>query len=353
MSVAIVTGSAGLVGSAAVRMLAEQQFTVVGIDNDLRQFFFGPAASTKPVQLALERAVPNYRHYAIDIRDRGALEEVFRRYEANIELIVHAAAQPSHDWAAADPQTDFAVNAGATLGLLELTRRNCPDASFLFMSTNKVYGDRPNRLPLVEQATRFELDAEHPCAAHGIDESMSIDQSLHSLFGASKVAADVLVQEYGRYYQLKTACFRGGCITGPAHAGAQQHGFLSHLARCCAQRAPYTIFGHQGKQVRDNLHADDLARMFWSFHQRPQAGAVYNVGGGRRSNCSVREAIAICEELSGRPMTVNYVDQPRVGDHVWWISDTRRFERDYPQWRPRYGLVEIIAEIHAAHSDRR
>jgi CDP-paratose 2-epimerase len=266
--------------------------------------------------------------------------------------VIHTAAQPSHDWAAREPVTDFTTNANGTLNLLEATRRHAEEAVFIFTSTNKVYGDTPNHLPLVELETRWELSPEHPWAAHGIPESMSIDQTLHSLFGASKVAADVLVQEYGRYFGMKTAVFRGGCLTGPGHSGAELHGFLSYLMKCAVSGNRYTVFGYKGKQVRDNIHSHDLVSVFWEVFQAPHSGVVYNMGGGRFSNCSMLEAIRICEELAGRPMNVGYQDDNRVGDHIWWISDIRAFQRDYPDWRQQYDLRRIMEDIHEGCRER-
>lgn len=347
MSVAIVTGASGLVGAETVRHLTGRGLEVVGIDNDMRARFFGPAASTRACRERLIRELPSYRHVDADIRDLESMRRLFEAHGRAIRLVVHAAAQPSHDWAARDPFTDFGVNAHGTLNLLELTRRFCPEAVFIFTSTNKVYGDRPNGLPLVELEKRFELAPEHPWHAHGIDETMSIDQSLHSLFGASKVAADMLVQEYGRYFGLRTACFRGGCLTGPGHAGAELHGFLAYLVKCAVTGVPYTVHGYRGKQVRDNIHSADLVEAFWQFFERPRAGAVYNIGGGREASCSVLEAIELAEAVAGRPMSWSLSERNRIGDHVWWISDTRRFERDYPAWRRRYGLKRIVEEIGA------
>ncbi|WP_343725258.1 NAD-dependent epimerase/dehydratase family protein [Herbaspirillum huttiense] len=353
MSVAIVTGSAGLIGSETVRFLSNKGFDVVGIDNDLRASFFGAQASTSGNLAALKKEFPGYVHHAIDIRDGEGVQDVFRRYGAAISLVVHTAAQPSHDWAASDPVTDFSVNATGTLTLLQMTRQYALDAVFIFCSTNKVYGDTPNSLPLMEQESRWELVPGHPWFTHGIDESMSIDTSRHSLFGVSKCAADLLVQEYGRYFGMKTACFRGGCLTGPAHTGAQLHGFLSYLCRCAVEEMPYTIFGYGGKQVRDNIHANDLVNAFWHFFQAPRSGEVYNIGGGRQSNCSVLEAIRLCEGQTGRPMSVQYDAQHRSGDHIWWISDTRRFSTHYPQWELRYSLEDIVAENIAMMQQRR
>jgi CDP-paratose 2-epimerase len=345
MSVAVVTGSAGLVGAEAVRQLAARGLEVVGIDNDLRATFFGPTASTAATGRALQRTVPGYVHHAVDIRDTGSIGRIFAGFGGAISAVIHTAGQPSHDWAARDPQMDFSVNATGTLNLLEATRLHCPEAVFIFTSTNKVYGDRPNALPLVETETRWELSPEHPWAAAGIDETMSIDHCLHSLFGASKVAADLLVQEYGRYFGLKTASFRCGCITGPDHAGAPLHGFLAYLARCAVSGAPYTVLGYKGKQVRDNIHAADLARAFLAVLDRPRVAEVYNMGGARHSNCSMLEAIGICERLTGRPVNWTYQETNRIGDHVWWISDVGRFQAHYPEWRHRYDLETILAEI--------
>ncbi|KJU86097.1 nucleoside-diphosphate-sugar epimerase [Candidatus Magnetobacterium bavaricum] len=345
MNVALITGSAGLIGGEAVEFLADKFDIILGIDNNLREMFFGPEASTSWNRQRLKEKVVNYRHYDIDIRDEVAMREMFSAYGTDIRLIVHTAAQPSHDWAAREPATDFSVNATATLNLLELTRRYCPDAVFIFTSTNKVYGDAPNSLPLVEHDTRWEIDVNHPYHKHGIDESMSIDQCKHSLFGVSKVSADLMVQEYGRYFGIKTVCFRGGCLTGPNHSGAQLHGFLSYLMRCAIVKEPYTIFGYKGKQVRDNIHCHDLVNMFWHFYQRPRIAAVYNAGGSRHSNCSILEAIAICERLTGNKMRYSYVEGNRIGDHIWWISDVSKFKTHYPQWDFKHDLVGILSEI--------
>jgi CDP-paratose 2-epimerase len=346
MSIALVTGSGGLIGSASVEHFAPMFDRVVGIDNDMRATFFGKEASTRWNVEDLKARIPNYVHHDLDIRDRAGLERLFAEHGSTITLVVHTAAQPSHDKAAQIPFLDFEVNAVGTLNLLELTHRHSPKATFIFTSTNKVYGDNPNKLPLVELETRWEVDPSHAYAAHGIDEAMSIDQTMHSLFGASKVAADVLVQEYGRYFGMNTGVFRGGCLTGPRHSGAQLHGFLSYLMKCAIQRTPYTIFGYKGKQVRDNIHSDDLVAMFDHFHRAPRQAEVYNAGGGRHSNCSMMEAIALCEEISGNPMDVTYVDQARTGDHIWYVSDTRKFGQHYPGWAPQYGLRETLVRIH-------
>ena len=349
--VLIVTGSAGLIGSETVIFFAQKGFTIVGIDNDMRAHFFGQEASTRWNRMQMEARVPNYQHVEADIRDPEAMGRLFSRYGGAITGVIHTAAQPSHDWAARDPMLDFTVNANGTLVLLEMTRKYCPEAVFIFTSTNKVYGDTPNSLPLVELETRWELQ-NHPYAEHGIDEQMSIDQSKHSLFGASKVAADVLVQEYGRYFGLKTGVFRGGCLTGPAHSGTELHGFLAYLAKCAVTGKPYTVFGYKGRQVRDNIHSHDLVQMLWHFFQAPLAGEVYNAGGSRHSNCSMQEAIGLCEELTGREMSIRYAQENRAGDHIWWISDVRKFRSHYPDWQYNYDIRGILEEIVKALQER-
>jgi len=352
MDVAVITGSAGLIGSEAVRLFADKGLRVVGIDNDMRGVFFGADASTAWNRCQLQANVRGYTHVDADIRDADAMETVFRRYAGSIATVLHAAAQPSHDWAARDPITDFTVNANGTLVLLEMVRRYAPTAPFLFMSTNKVYGDTPNRLPLVEHATRWECDPSHSYGIHGIDETMSIDTTMHSLFGVSKASADLMVQEYGRYFGIPTACFRGGCLTGPAHSGAPLHGFLSWLVKCAVTGQHYTVFGYKGKQVRDNIHAHDLVAALWHFFQEPRVGEVYNIGGGRHSHCSMLEAIEICERLTGRPLNWSYSEDNRAGDHIWWVSDVRKFQNHYPGWTYRYDLGGLLGEIHAALQDR-
>ena len=353
MSVVLVTGSSGLIGSEAARFFHTQGMDVVGIDNNMRRYFFGDGASTDWNTGQLKSELRRFTHANIDIRDHNAVQALFRGLGKNIELVIHTAAQPSHDWAAKEPFTDFSINAMGTLELLEATRIHCPDAVFIFTSTNKVYGDRPNELPLVEHATRWELDASHPFSQHGIDESMSIDQSKHSLFGASKVAADVLTQEYGRYFGMKTGVFRGGCLTGPAHSASELHGFLAYLVQCAMTGRPYTIYGYKGKQVRDNIHAADLIQAFRHFHQAPKPGAVYNMGGSRHSNCSVLEAIDRIEKLSGKRVNFTLSDEARSGDHIWWISDVRRFQRDFPGWTYGYDLDRILNEIIASALERK
>jgi CDP-paratose 2-epimerase len=345
MPKAIVTGSGGLVGSESVRRLVEVGYDVAGIENDMRARFFGSQASTAPVTNRLIERYEAFRSLDLDIRDVEAVDRVFAESAGELELVVHAAAQPSHDWAASDPQTDFTVNANGTLSLLEATRRHAPEATFIHLSTNKVYGDLPNSLPLEEQSMRLELPAGHRYF-DGIDTSMSIDSSTHSLFGVSKAAADLMVQEYGRYFGMPTVCFRCGCLTGPNHAGAQLHGFLSYLMRCTATGDPYTVFGYRAKQVRDNIHSADLVEAFLRFHANPKAGAVYNLGGGRYSNCSMLEAIEVCERIAGRELAWELSDRPRTGDHRWWISDLSEFQADYPGWRPEYDVEGIVREIY-------
>jgi CDP-paratose 2-epimerase len=325
---------------------------IVGVDNNMRQYFFGAEASTQWNTQELQKDLKNYTHQAIDIRDEAAINNLFSTRKDAISLVVHTAAQPSHDWAAREPATDFTVNANGTLTMLEATRRFAPDATFIFTSTNKVYGDTPNFLPLVEKETRWELDEGHRFSEFGIDETMSIDDSKHSLFGASKVAADVLTQEYGRYFGLKTGTFRGGCLTGPAHSGAELHGFLAYLVKCALTGKPYTIYGYKGKQVRDNIHSYDLVTAFWEFFQKPIPGAVYNKGGSRHSNCSMLEAIAYTEELTGKRLNYSLSEEARSGDHIWWISDVRKFQKDYPGWGYKYDLKLIVQEIVAAAKER-
>lgn len=352
MSVAIVTGSAGLIGSEAAEYFAGQGHDVVGIDNDLRQHFFGKDASTQWRRHELEQQLGDrYAHREADIRNAAAMQAIFAEFGRAITLVVHTAAQPSHDWAIRDPAMDFGVNAVGTLNLLEATRKHCPDAVFIFTSTNKVYGDRPNSLPLRENPTRWELPSDHDYYP-GVPEEMSIDQSMHSVFGASKVAADIMVQEYGRYCDLKTVCFRGGCLTGPNHSGAQLHGFLAYLMKCTVTGTPYTVFGYRGKQVRDNIHSADLIGAFDEFYRNPRPGEVYNIGGGRMSNCSMLEAIDLCENIAQRPLSWTLSDDNRAGDHIWWISDTRKFQQHYPSWQQEYDVPRVLREIYEANVDK-
>jgi CDP-paratose 2-epimerase len=351
MAVAVVTGSGGLIGSASVRHFVQAGYDVVGIENDMRRRFFGEQASTARVTRQLLDAYDAFHHVQLDVRDREGVERLFATYAREIELVIHTAAQPSHDWAASDPHTDFAVNANGTLNLLQAARDHAPDATFVFTSTNKVYGDLPNGLPLVELELRLELPASHRWHG-GIDTTMSIDRSLHSLFGASKAAADLLVQEYGRYFGMPTVCFRGGCLTGPQHAGAQLHGFLAYLMKCTIAGTPYTVFGYDGKQVRDNIHCDDVVRAFAAFHAAPRPAAVYNLGGGRESNCSMLEAIELCEQIAGRALAWTLSDVARMGDHRWWVSDLAAFGADYPAWSLTYDVPAMLCEIHEANAER-
>lgn len=346
MNIALVTGSAGLIGSESVAFLAEKFDLVVGIDNNLRQYFFGEDGNTEWNRNRIQEQFSNYRHYQADIREVSQLEPIFKEYGHDIKMIVHTAAQPSHDWAAKEPFTDFSVNATGTLNMLEMCRLHSPEAVFIFTSTNKVYGDNPNYLPLVELENRWEIDESHAYFANGIDENLSIDHTKHSVFGASKVAADVMVQEYGRYFGLKTGIFRGGCLTGPNHSGAQLHGFLAYLMKCAITGNQYTIFGYKGKQVRDNIHSHDLVNMFWHFYQNPRPGEVYNAGGGRFANCSMLEAIALCEQITGNKMNYVYSDTNRIGDHIWYVSDLSKFKAHYPTWNWEFGLTETLTQIH-------
>jgi CDP-paratose 2-epimerase len=352
MPVAIVTGSGGLIGSESVAHFVEAGYDVVGVDNDMRAYFFGPDASTATqTKRLLDRYAGSFRAFETDIRDTDAIDRLFAEHAPDLELVVHTAAQPSHDWAASEPLTDFTVNANGTLNLLEATRRHKPEATFIYTSTNKVYGDRPNSLPLVETETRLELPEDHRYH-RGIDTSMSIDGCLHSLFGASKAAADLLVQEYGRYFEMPTVCFRGGCLTGPNHAGTRLHGFLSYLMRCAITGDPYVVYGYDGKQVRDNIHSADLVAAFAAFHASPRSAMVYNIGGGRESNCSMLEAIALCEQISGNTLDWTLGETPRIGDHRWWISDLGEFKRDYPGWKIEHDIEGILGEIYEQNVER-
>src|SRR6266700_1832681 len=326
MQTIIVTGSSGLIGSETAKRFAREGLRVVVIYNDMRAHFFGAEASTKATRDELVKNLPAYEHHELDIRDAKSIGALFAKHRGKIRAVVHTAAQPSHDWAA---------------------RENCPEAPFVFTSTNKVYGDTPNRLPLRELETRWEIEPGHEYEP-GIPETMSIDATKHSLFGASKVAADILVQEYGRYFGMPTACFRGGCLTGPAHAGAELHGFLAYLMKCCVIGRPYRVFGYKGKQVRDNIHSFDLVETFAAFIDKPRVAEVYNMGGGRFCNCSMLEAISLCEGISGRKITWHYEETNRIGDHIWWISDVRKFQSHYPQWKFRFGLREILEQIFRA-----
>jgi CDP-paratose 2-epimerase len=345
----LVTGSSGLIGSEVCSYFGALGWEVHGLDNNARALFFGPAGDTRWNQFRLQRELPRFTHHEADVRDREGVAELVRRLRP--ELIVHAAAQPSHDLAARMPFADFDTNAVGTLNLLEATRCHAPEAVFIYMSTNKVYGDAPNELPLMELPTRWEYARESDRA--GVPETMRIDQSKHSLFGASKVAADVMVQEYGRYFGLQCCCLRGGCLTGPNHSGVELHGFLSYLVKCNLEGRTYTIYGYKGKQVRDNIHALDVARFIHAFTLAPRCGEVYNLGGGRQNSCSILEAFELAEALSGKRMVYETVDRPRSGDHICYISDLGKIRSHYPDWELTCGLPEIMEEIHQAWVRRR
>ncbi len=351
MSTAIVTGSCGLIGSESVHRFHELGWDVIGIDNNMRMRFFGQEASTAWMMEKLSQ-LKGYRHLSIDIRDKEALEKAFKEAAGHIELVVHAAAQPSHDWAVRDPITDFTVNAQGTLNLLEAARKFAPYATFIYLSTNKVYGDTPNKLPLIELDTRYELPLDHEWY-NGIPEKMSIDQCTHSLFGVSKASADLMVQEYGRYLGMHTVVFRGGCLTGPGHSGTELHGFLAYLMKCAATYRPYKIFGYKGKQVRDNIHSADLITALVFVAKRPpQPGKVYNIGGGRKVNCSMLEAIELCEAITGNKLQSTYLTENRLGDHIWWIGDLSGFKSDYPDWSPKHSIQMILEEIYESNRNR-
>ena len=341
----LITGSTGLIGSSTAEFFLNKNYKVIGIDNDLRSYFFGKNASNKWKEKRLKKN-PLYRHYKIDIRDEKKIQKLFKKFKQRIKAIIHTAAQPSHDWAAKEPLTDFHVNATGTLNLLENFRKYCPDASFVFTSTNKVYGDTPNFLPLIEKKKRFELRRNHEFYKDGINESMSIDYTTHSIFGASKASADLLVQEYGRYFNLKTVCFRGGCLTGENHSGAQLHGFLSFLIKSIINKKKYYIFGYKGKQVRDNIHSFDVANAFYHFIKKPQIGGkVYNLGGGRDNSCSILEAIEQIEDISGQKSFYEIRKKNRIGDHIWWITDNKSFKRDYPKWKIKINLKSSLKNM--------
>ena len=357
MKIALVTGSAGLIGSQTCNLFSERGYKIIGIDNDMRAYFFGEGSSTKDSLESLKSKINDYEHYNIDIRDYDKLNEIFSKYSSDIDIVIHTAAQPSHDWAANEPLTDFSINATGTMNMLEVTRLNCPKATFIFTSTNKVYGDRPNynydtgkiddyNLIIKELDSRYEGVNRITGKLSSIDENMSIDNTKHSVFGSSKVAADVMCQEYGKYFGMNVGIFRGGCLTGPNHAGAELHGFLSYLVKCIVNDKPYTIFGYKGKQVRDNIHSWDLVNMFWHFHQNPKQGEVYNAGGGRDNSTSILEAINRINRIAGTNWS-NYTisEQNRIGDHIWYISDLSKFKRDYPNWNITINLEETITQM--------
>jgi len=344
MNIALITGSCGLVGSESSIYFAKKGFKILGIDNNTRKFFFGKDGDISWIKKKLKKNLKNYNHYDIDIRNYTALKKIFKKYKKNIKVIIHAAAQPSHDWAKNKPFIDFDINAKGTLNLLELTKLHCSEAPFIFMSTNKVYGDNPNYLPLVEKKTRWEIKSTHKFKS-GIDEAMSIDNCTHSFFGVSKSYADLIVQEYGKNVGLKTACFRAGCITGPNHSGAKLHGFLSYLVKASLQNREYTLIGYKGKQVRDNIHSQDLVTCFWEFYKKPGRGEVYNTGGGRYSNCSIIEALDMVERIAKIKIKRKILKQNRIGDHIWYVSNMKKFKKKYPNWKQRYSTSKIIKEL--------
>ena len=346
MKIALITGSCGLVGSESVDFFIKKNFHVLGLDNNLREFFFGKNGSTIWLKEKIKtKYKKKYKHFNIDIRDYSKLEKIFKKYKTKIKVIIHSAAQPSHDWAATNPAIDFNVNANATLNLLMLTNKYLTKQTpFIYMSTNKVYGDTPNYLKIKELKTRFELNSKNKYFK-GINESMSIDNNIHSLFGASKLAADILVQEYGKNFGLKTVCFRAGCITGSNHSGAKLHGFLSYLVKSCIKNNSYTILGYKGKQVRDNIHSKDLVNCFWEFYKKPSSGKVYNIGGGRKCSCSILEAIKLIEQILKIKIKIKYQKKNRTGDHKWWITDNRKFMKDYPNIKINYNIKKIIGEL--------
>ena len=344
MSVAIITGSSGLVGSETVNFFCDKGFDVIGIDNNLREFFFGKNGSTNWIKSQLLKKNKNFKHLNIDIRNFDKLSEIFKKYSKRISVIIHCAAQPSHDYGKKFPFLDFHVNATGTLNLLELTKKYCSNVPFIFMSTNKVYGDNPNYLPLIEKKTRWEIKNSHQFK-NGIDETMSIDNCTHSFFGASKSYADLIVQEYGKNIGLKTVCFRAGCITGPNHSGAKLHGFLPYLVKVSLLKGKYNLIGYKGKQVRDNIHSYDLVRCFWEFYKKPRKGEVYNIGGCRYSNCSIIEALNYIEKKIGIKIKRIIKKENRVGDHIWYVTSMKKFKRHFPNWVQKYNTEKIIDEL--------
>ena len=344
MSIVIITGSSGLVGSESVNFFSKKGFDVIGIDNNLRKFFFGKDSSTLWLKNKLLKSNKKFKNFSIDIRNFNSLDKIFKKYSKNIALIIHCAAQPSHDYGKSYPKIDFSVNATGTLNLLELTKKYCPEAPFIFTSTNKVYGDNPNKLKIVEKKTRWEIKKTDKFYK-GIDEKFSIDNCTHSFFGVSKTYADLIVQEYGKNVGLKTVCFRAGCITGPNHSGAKLHGFLSYLVKVSLSKKKYSLIGYKGKQVRDNIHSNDLVNCFWEFYKKPKKGEIYNIGGGRYSNCSIIEALNLVEEMTNISIKRDFIKKPRVGDHIWYISNLNKFKKHYPNWKQKYNTKKILEEI--------
>ena len=341
---ALITGCDGLIGSEAVKFFSNKNYKIIGIDNNSRKKFFGEEASVLGNRKQLKNEIKNFTHFHQDITNQNAMEHIFKKYGNTIDLVIHAAAQPSHDWASTNPRLDYSINSLGTLNLLECLRKFSPEATFIFTSTNKVYGDNPNNIELVEKKYRYDVK-KGSLYQNGISENMSIDNTTHSIFGASKTSADILVQEYGRYFGLNTVCFRGGCLTGPNHTGTTLHGFLSYLMKCIISENEYTIFGYKGKQVRDNIHSLDLIKAFNEFHKNPRKGEVYNIGGGIEANCSMLEAIDIGEKITGKKLNYNYSDQNRLGDHIWYVSDLDKFKSHYPKWKINYTIEKIMEEM--------
>jgi len=346
VKIALITGSCGLVGSESVEFFIKKKFTVIGIDNDLRKFFFGNEASTKWIKSFLEKKYnKNYIHFNSDISKINDIEKIFKKYKHNIKVIIHSAAQPSHDWAASNPELDFNVNAIGTLNMLNLTKKYLQkNTPFIYMSTNKVYGDNPNKLKIIKNKTRFEL-AKKNNYPNGINETMSIDNCVHSFFGVSKLSADLMVQEFGVNFGMNTVCFRAGCITGSKHSGAKLHGFLSFLVKSTIRDKKYTIIGYKGRQVRDNIHSSDLVNCFWEYYKNPRKGVVYNIGGGRKCSCSIIEAIKKIEKKTNIKVKLKTLKKARTGDHIWWITDNKKFMKDYPNFKIKYNIDKVIDEL--------
>ena len=344
MKFIIVTGSAGLIGMQACLFFLQKGFNVIGIDNDSRRKFFGAEASINKNKRKLLES-KNYQHFSFDILNKKKIEELFSKYKVKIKCVIHCAAQPSHDWATKHILTDYKINSLSTINLLNIYKENCPEACFINLSTNKVYGDNPNKFDFIEKKYRFELSSKNKYFLHGFNESMSIDNCIHSFFGASKLSADLYVQEFGRYFGLNTVTFRGGCLTGENHTGTELHGFLSYLVKTIINKGTYKIFGYKGKQVRDNIHSRDIVNCFWHFYSKPKCGEIYNIGGGRENSCSILEVINFFKKFYKINTTVSYIKENRIGDHKWWISDCRKFKNDYPEWKLEFSLEKILTKI--------
>jgi len=345
MSIAIITGSGGLIGAESVKFFSKKFKNIIGIDNDSRKYFFGKSASVITNINSLKKNIKNYNHKYIDIRNIKKIEKIFKQYKKKIKFIIHCAAQPSHDWAAKEPLTDFSINATGTINILENMRKYAPNAKLACWSTNKVYGDRPNTLPLIEMGNRYEISKKHKYFLNGIDEKMSVDDAKHSLFGASKLSADIYCQEYNKYFNLKIGVFRGGCLTGPLHRGAELHGFLSYLIKATKEKKTYYIFGYKGKQVRDNIHSEDVVQALWEFYKTKNNSGVYNIGGGRLNSCSILEAINILEKKHKIKTKYKMTKKNRSGDHIWYISDNSKFKKKHKNWKIKRNLNSIISEI--------